>query len=222
MDRYIIIILYVLICILVWHTYFIEHATFKIDGDEIYELAVTNMINSENSRFNYKTKECSHWYSREIVNEILDMDDNKEVLILGVALGGQIIHLLNKDSEMNVTGVDISDDNFNLVEKYSDINRLTLIKEDAYNYILKSKTKYNAIVCDIFIGMNVADFAINEDFLKKINELLLPGGKLLLNTTTDTDKELVMSRLKNSFNNIDINILNNPRYVNNLYFVTKK
>jgi hypothetical protein len=70
--------------------------------------------------------------------------------------------------------------------------------------------------------MTVADFAIKQEYLNKLNELIVPGGKLLLNTTDDTDSELVVSRLQKAFTNSDINVINNPRFVNNLYFVTKK
>jgi spermidine synthase len=197
-------------------------SNFIVDGDEIYQRASEDLINSENSRFNYKTKECKHWYSLEIVKEILAMNDNTEVLILGVALGGQIVHLLDKDKDIYITGVDITNDNFHIVQKYSDKNRLELIKEDAYSFVMNSNKKYNVIVCDIFMGMTVADFAIKQEYLNKLNELIVPGGKLLLNTTYDTDSELVVSRLQKAFTNSHINVINNPRFVNNLYFVTKK
>ena len=200
----------------------IEHyQNYKIDGDEIYQPA-TDIPHSEHSRFNYKTKECSHWYCLEIINNIL-YKKYKNVLVLGVALGGQIIHLLNKDSNVKVTGVDISDINFHIVEKYSDLNRLRLIKDDANNYIMNTNDTYDVIICDIFNGMNVLDFVLTPKFLDKINKMLLePKSKFLLNTTTESDKDMVLSLLKTSFNNSEIDIINNPKFVNNLYFVTKK
>jgi hypothetical protein len=195
---------------------------YQIDGDEIYQNAI-NIKNAENSRFNYKTKECSHWYSKEIVNNILSSPNKyTNILILGVALGGQIIHLLDKDPNMKVTGVDISDINFDIVKKYSDNKRLRLIKDDANNYINTTNDKYDVIICDVFIGMNVADFVLTNDFLDKINIMLLyPNSKFLLNTTTSIDKNMVVSLLKKSFNYYEIDIINNPKYVNNLYFLTK-
>jgi len=191
---------------------------FHIDGDEIYE-EVLEIKNSENSRFNYKTKECSHWYSKEIVNEILSANKNKKVLILGVALGGQIVHLLNKDPYMYVTGVDILDNNFHIVEKYSDKKRLKLIKQDAYEYIMNSNEIYDVIVCDIFIGMNIADFVLNNKFLNKINKMFT--GKFILNTTINSDKNMVVDLLNTTIPNSSIQIKHNPTFINNLYFVTK-
>jgi len=195
---------------------------YIIDGDEIYQPA-TEMIHAEHSRFNYKTKECSHWYCLEIMNNILS--DNKRyrnVLVLGVALGGQIIHLLNKDSTIKATGVDISNLNFSIVEKYSDKKRLRLINDDANNYIMSTYDKYDVIICDIFIGMNIASFVLTTKFLDKINKMLdKPNSKFLLNTTTESNKDTVIFLLKKSINNCNIEIINNPNFINNLFFVTK-
>jgi len=226
MDRITYIIIITLFALLIlYNIYFNQEHTekYEIEGDEIYQNAI-DMQHAEHSRFNYKTKECSHWYSLEIVNEILNNKQNnyKHVLVLGVALGGQIIHLLDKDPNIRVTGVDIDDINFHIVEKYSDTSRLRLIKDDANNYITNTDNTYDVIVCDVFMGMHVADFILTTKFLDKINKMLAtPKSKFLLNTTIQSDKSMVINLLKKSFNNCNIDILHNPSYVNNLYFVTK-
>ena len=81
-----------------------------------------------------------------MVNRILNSKNNKKILILGVALGGIIIHILNKDQYIHITGVDISDENFDLVREYSDVNRLILIKDDAETYINNTKSMYTFAV----------------------------------------------------------------------------
>jgi len=198
--------------------------SFEIDGDEMYQQA-TDEQHSEHSRFNYVKKECTHWYCLEFMNNILSPKNNikyKNVLVLGVALGGQIIHLLNKDPMIKVTGVDISDINFHIVKKFSDNKRLRLIKDDANNYIMTTDDTYDVIICDIFIGMHIADFVLTTKFLDKINKMLpSPKSKFLLNTTTASEKNVVTGLLKRSFKNSEIKIENNPKFVNNLYFLTK-
>jgi hypothetical protein len=200
---------------------------YKIDGDYMYQQAYdsTNyeMQNAEHSRFNYKTKECGSWYCLETVSNILSQKIKyKNILVLGVALGAQIIHLLNKDPNIRITGVDLSDINFDIVKKYSDKNRLRLIKEDANNYIMNTDDTYDVIICDIFIGKNIGDFILTEPFLNKINKMLPNiNNKFILNTTTETDKDHALMLLNNSFENYDIQLINNPMYVNNLYFLTK-
>jgi hypothetical protein len=200
-----------------------DFKTYEIDGDEIYQQA-TDQQHSEHSRFNYVKKECSHWYCLEFMNSILSPKNNikyKNVLVLGVALGGQIIHLLNKDPTIRVTGVDIDDVNFHIVKKFSD-NRLRLIKDDAYNYIMTTNDTYDVIICDIFIGMHIADFVLTPKFLNKINIMLVsPNSKFLLNTTSQSDKNEVNQLLNKFFKNSSIELIHNPRYVNNLYLLTK-
>ena len=197
---------------------------YEIDGDEIYQQA-TDTQHSEHSRFNYVKKECTHWYCLEFMNDILSPKNNikyKNVLVLGVALGGQIIHLLNKDPMIKVTGVDISDINFHIVRKFSDNSRLRLIKDDAYNYIMTTNDTYDVIICDIFIGMHIADFVLTPKFLNKINMMLTsPYSKFLLNTTTEYERNEVNELLNKSFKNSSIELIHNPIYVNNLYLLTK-
>jgi len=192
--------------------------SIKIDGDEIYQA----VGNGEDSRFNYKTKEAVHWYNLEIIKNInaLKNKPNKKVLILGVAIGSIIIHLLNKDPNMHITGVDISDDNFDLVRKYSDQSRLTLIKDDANKYIYNTNEMYDVIVCDIFIIDQVPDFVLTEKFMKQINKLLLPRGKFILNSLY-RNIESIKKLLYTSFDNCNVNIENKYPIINDLFFVDK-
>jgi hypothetical protein len=200
-----------------------NQSNYIIDGDEIYQPDL-KIEDSEHSRFNYKTKECSHWYCLQIMNNILNNKYKKynNVLVLGVALGSQIIHLLNKDSNIMITGVDIDDTNFNIVEKYSDCNRLTLIKDDANNYIINTNDTYDVIICDIFISKDIPEFVLTKEFLDKINKMLIHSkSKFILNTTYELDKDMIISLLKKSFINYKIDVINKPKFTNNIYFVTK-
>jgi hypothetical protein len=198
-----------------------DRLNYIIDGDEIYQPDL-KIENSEHSRFNYKTRECSHWYCIQIMNNILNNKYKKynNVLVLGVALGSQIIHLLNKDPNIRITGVDIDDINFSIVKKYSDCNRLVLIKDDAYNYIINSFDIYDVISCDIFISKDVPEFVLRKEFLDKINKMLPNSkSKFILNTIVELDKDMMILLLKKSFTNHKIDIITNSG--NNIYFVTK-
>ena len=102
----------------------------QIIGDDI----VHTVSGGEYSRFNYKIKECKHWYSITICNKVLNsIYENRKykVLVLGVALGGIIVHLLDKNKNIDIVGIDISDINYDIVRTYSDNSRLKLIKDDA-------------------------------------------------------------------------------------------
>jgi 2-polyprenyl-3-methyl-5-hydroxy-6-metoxy-1,4-benzoquinol methylase len=191
--------------------YYISDNIIK-DGDDLVSLEYYN----ENSRFNIVTKECKHWYALKICNYIINdinNNDNKNnkynILVLGVELGGIIIHLLNKLNNIHVTGIDISDTLFHIVSEYSPKDRLTLIKQDADEFVKNTKDKYNYVICDISIPEAITPpFVMSNQFLKNINNKLYDRGSFLINTAT-LDKTLISIRLKDAFPNCVVSI--NPR-----------
>ena len=153
----------------------------KIVGDDI--VYVVN--EGEYSRFNYKTKECKHWYSITICNKVLNsIYENRKykILVLGVALGGIIVHLLDKNKNIEIVGVDISDINYDIVRTYSDNSRLKLIKDDAEIYMKNNNEKYDFIICDVFNDLDVPKFVTTTTFLNNINRSLVNDGYVLINT----------------------------------------
>ena len=88
---------------------------------------------------------------------------------------------------------------------------------------MTTEDTYDVIISDVFIGMNVAEFILTTEFLDKINKMLVsPKSKFILNSSTDSDKNMVIPLLKKSFNPAEIDMINNPKFINNLYFVTKQ
>jgi 2-polyprenyl-3-methyl-5-hydroxy-6-metoxy-1,4-benzoquinol methylase len=187
-----------------------EYEPFVISGDYIYQTDPLN--NGEYSKFNHKTKECVNWISKSICNEILltNRKLNTKILVLGVALGDMIIHMSNKRRDFIITGVDITDINFDIVKQYSTKN-IILIKEDAQKFINNTNEKYDYIICDIFDGLNMPDFIFTNKFLDKINTMLLPSGIFLLNSY-GINKNKIISIFQEIFSNTviktnNINIL---------------
>lgn len=181
-----------------------------LENDEIYH----KYGNVEYSRLDLKTKKVKHWYAKEAVNKILNNKKNKKVLILGVALGGIIINLLNENKKMKITAVDIEDTHFDFVRKYSDNNRLKLIKKDANNYVMNMNKKYDAIIVDIFIGDDIPNFVTdNNDFLNKLEKNLNSGGIFMINSIK-IDKNILENKLKVIFNTATTNVINkNSNYL---------
>jgi spermidine synthase len=179
-------------------------------NNEIYQ----KVGNFEYSRLDLKTKKVKHWYAKELVNRILKNKKNKKVLILGVALGGIIINLLNENKNMKITAVDIEDTHFNFVKKYSDNKRLKLIKDDANNYVMNMKEKYDAIVVDIFIEDKVPNFVTNNNkFLNKLQQKLNFGGIFIINTMRISENRL-KNTLKKIFTSSNVFVMNkNSNYL---------
>jgi len=110
-----------------------------------------------------------------------------------------IIHLSNKRRDFIITGVDITDINFNIVKQYSTKN-IILIKEDAQKFINDTKEKYDYIICDIFEGLTMPDFIFTHKFLDKINTMLLPSGIFLLNSY-GVNKDKITNLFQQIFSN---------------------
>ena len=176
-----------------------------IDGDEIY--IKNEAKGTQKSRFNYVTKECKLGYAIDTVKTILSYNKpDKKVLILGVSLGGQIVHLLDKDPKMKVTGVDLEDTYFHIVKKYSDVSRLRLIKMDGHKYILETKDTYDVIMFDIFVGdtFKNPEFLLSKKFLEKIHDMLQHTDNSIFIINTPKYHIQLNSLLKNIFYDYEI------------------
>jgi ubiquinone/menaquinone biosynthesis C-methylase UbiE len=171
---------------------------YIITDEEIYYPVIDDNKELEYSRFNYKTKQVKHKYAIEIMNQITEK--HKKILVLGVALGGIIINILDKYPKAQVVGIDIIDEFFDLVRKYSDTSRLTLIEEDAEKYIEMNQDLFDIIICDICDGYLIPPFVLNKPFLDKINKMLLPNGKFIINTIK-LDDNMMQNTLGKSFIN---------------------
>jgi len=157
----------------------INFSRYDIENDEIYQFDLYNKI--EYSRFNIKTKECVRWYAHQMSNELLNLNQNSKVLVLGVGLGGIIVELSNKRPDLVITGVDISDINSDIVMKYGNTKKIKLIKQDANDYISESNEMYDGIICDLFDSIYVPEFVFTFIFLNKINNMLNKNGKFIIN-----------------------------------------
>jgi len=186
------------------HNYIIKllynYMSVRQEGDDVVHIE----NNAEYSRINTKTMECQHWYAKKIcsiVEMIVNKNDNKNynIVVFGVALGGIIIQLLNRLNNVKVTGVDIYDDNFDFVRKYSDIDRLNLIKNDAEQYILETSEMFDIIICDIFDELKVPEFVLDDKFLMNCNLKLKQNGYFIINTI-DVDYHRVINKFNEIFN----------------------
>jgi 2-polyprenyl-3-methyl-5-hydroxy-6-metoxy-1,4-benzoquinol methylase len=193
-----------------------SNTKYIMTDEEIYYPVVDNGNNLEYSRFNYITKEVKHKYAKAMMKQITK--EHPKILVLGVALGGIIINILDKYPQSRVVGVDITDEYFDLVKKYSDTSRLELIKTDAEEYIANSIDSFDIIICDIFDGLSMPSFILSKPFLDKINKMILPKGKYMINTI-HIDNMIMQQKLENSFPNKKINENKIKTRVNTVYTV---
>ena len=110
----------------------------------------------------------------------------ESILVLGVA-GGSVIETLKKEVkfEGKITGVEIDAAVVELATKYfglGNYNNVSIVIEDAFEFVLKTKERYDLIVIDIFQDTTMPNFLFEDFFINRINFLLNVNGFILFNT----------------------------------------
>jgi spermidine synthase len=118
-----------------------------------------------------------------------------KILILGVA-GGSVIKTLVDEVKFKgkITGVEIDKDVVEIANKYfklNEISNLELIIDDAFEFVLKTKDKYDLIIIDIFQDTTMPNFLFEDFFINRINFLLNVDGFILFNTMVINEKNRI-------------------------------
>ena len=115
--------------------------------------------------------------------KIIEME---HILVLGVAGGSVIKTLANEIKfEGKITGVEIDSSIIALANEYFQLNQITnldIVIDDAFEFVLKTKEKYDLVVIDIFQDTNMPNFLFEEFFINRIGFLLREKGFILFNT----------------------------------------
>jgi len=117
----------------------------------------------------------------------------RHILLLGVAGGSVIKTLIDEVHYKNrITGVDIDPviiEIANQFFKLNEIENLEIIIDDAFEFVLKTKEKYDMIIIDIFQDTTMPNFLFESFFIKRIGFLLNQNGVILFNTMLLDDKD---------------------------------
>lgn len=115
------------------------------------------------------------------------------ILILGVAGGSVVKTLTNEVGYKNkITGVEIDANIIEIAKKYFELDLIPnfdIILDDAFEFVLKTKEKYDLIIIDIFQDTKMPNFLFEEFYVNRLLEILEPNGMFLFNTMclSDTD-----------------------------------
>ncbi|MFV8369863.1 spermidine synthase [Flavobacterium sp. LB2R40] len=108
------------------------------------------------------------------------------VLVLGVA-GGSVIKTLIDEIRFKgkITGVEIDPEIIKVANAYfklDEVKNLDIIIDDAFEFVLKTKIKYDLIIIDIFQDITMPNFLFEPFFIKRICSLIESKGFILFNT----------------------------------------
>ena len=110
----------------------------------------------------------------------------ESILILGVA-AGSVIETLKNDLKFKgkITGVEIDTTVIEIANKYFGLDQfdnVEIVIDDAFEFVLKTKEKYDLIVIDIFQDTTMPNFLFEDFYINRINFLLNVNGFILFNT----------------------------------------
>ena len=108
------------------------------------------------------------------------------ILVLGVAGGSVIKTLVDEIKYKNkITGVEIDPEIIKVANTYfklNEIKNLEIVIDDAFEFVLKTKNKYDLIIIDIFQDTIMPSFLFETFFVNRICSLLQNRGFILFNT----------------------------------------
>jgi spermidine synthase len=118
-----------------------------------------------------------------------------KVLVLGVA-GGSVIKTLVDDVKYKgqIIGVEIDPEIIEIANTYFNIDQiknLEIVIEDAFEFVLRTKDKFDLIIIDIFQDTKMPSFLFETHFIQRVNYLLNINGFILFNTMVINEKNKI-------------------------------
>lgn len=178
-------------------SYFVPVNIYRQKSGISHDLEVTwnngrLVLDSKNTNYSYGSlqrilRKGLHYIGYERIRKF------NHVLVLGVA-GGSVIKTLVEEIKFSgrITGVEIDREAIQIANKYFGLDRLQnveIIIDDAFEYVLKTKEKYDLIIIDIFQDTVMPNFLFEDFFINRINFLLKVNGFILFNTMTLNKKD---------------------------------
>lgn len=173
-------------------SYFIPVNIYKRNSSVSKTLEVTwangqLVLDSQNTNYSYGS--LQRILRKGLKNIGFDeISKMSNVLVLGVA-GGSVIKTLVDEIKCvgKITGVEIDPEVIKMANSYfklDQIPNLEIIIDDAFEFVLKTKEKYDLIIIDVFQDANMPAFLFERFFANRIGFLLNIKGYILFNTMT--------------------------------------
>jgi spermidine synthase len=117
----------------------------------------------------------------------------ESILVLGVG-GGSVIKTLVDDVKIKgkITGVEIDQEVIQIANEYfklDKISNLSIVIDDAFEFVLKTKETYDLIIIDVFEDTKMPNFLYEKFFMNHIGELMNDKGFILFNTMLLDEKQ---------------------------------
>ncbi|UWY27212.1 fused MFS/spermidine synthase [Flavobacterium sp. TR2] len=143
------------------------------------------VLDTENTNYSYGSLQRILRYGLRNIgyDKILEME---HILLLGVAGGSVVKTLVDEIAyKEKITGVEIDPDMIQIANQYFNLNQikqLEVIIDDAFEFVLKTKDRYDLIIIDIFEDTHMPNFLFEKFFVDRVCTILKDNGFVLFNT----------------------------------------
>lgn len=186
------------------------------------------VLDSKNTNYSYGSlQRILRTGLKSIGFERLQMMES--ILVLGVA-GGSVIKTLTQEIQFKgkITGVEIDPEIIAIANTYFKLNEipnLTILLEDAFEFVSKTNDTFDLIIIDIFQDTTMPAFLFEAPFINRSKELLHPKGFILFNTMLIQNSDSERNQAyRNQFDTAKFNTRTIPRVEqhNELIIVEKR
>lgn len=150
------------------------------------------VVDSENTNYSYGSLQRILRLGLKTIgfDKIVAMN---HILVLGVA-GGSVIKTIVDEIKFKgiITGVEIDSEIIKIANKYfklNEIEQLEIVIDDAFEFVLKTKEKYDLIIIDVFLDTIMPNFLFEDFFIDRLQFLLNLNGFILFNTMVLNEKD---------------------------------
>ncbi|GGF21596.1 spermidine synthase [Flavobacterium limi] len=155
------------------------------------------VLDSENTNYSYGSLQRILRYGLKNIG-FKTIQKMNHILVLGVA-GGSVIKTLIDEIEFKgkITGVEIDADMIQIANEYfnlSQIKQLEIVIDDAFEFVLKTKSQYDLIIIDVFEDTNMPNFLFERFFSERVFSILKSQGFVLFNTMILDEKHNIRNR----------------------------
>lgn len=152
-----------------------------IDGKKV--------VNTDNTNYSYGILE-------DVLNHGLDqipLNNINSILVLGMGAGCVIPSLRKRyDCHAPVTAVELDPILIEIADKeygLKDSEELKVIQGDAYDYVLNTQDKFDLVVIDIFVDLQVPEQFYSNKFWENMERIVNLNGFVVFNTGIDLSED---------------------------------
>ena len=130
----------------------------------------------------------------------------KHALILGLG-GGTLAHLLSRRFPgVGLTAVEINPDVIRLARSAFSVDNLgvEIVEGDAFEFIAKAVGSYDFVAVDLFAEGQIPRQVFQKPFVRRVKDLLTPGGVAAFNFFKDRNAASRLRRLGALFPHVEV------------------